>query len=650
MATISLVDPSVNRTACAAACFAHGHCCTDSSTGLLASECSRPSCVMGRAIASHAASAAECLDTCAALESAQSCTFDFGGEHFAMCESCPDCGASECAGEEAGACSLGCKLSFVMPLSEPWPALHDFDPAGAPAVDESPDPLVRYTWSGGVNASELQFTVETRAADVLAEPPSAFRGLETLTDEHASANVSIVGAGWIRLDFGVERPAWLELNTSGLDGSLAASSLLGAVSEYDEPFLGKTQPLVEYAGGVYRLEPNPQLYEGVRFAWICFGVPCPPVSPESASKATAVTPTEAGVAFSPWRIRGLRLVAQAKPLGYTGSYASSDRELVRVWYTGAYSVRATMLADNFGSILMERGDRVAFQGDGHPTMAVAEAAFGSPSLFALVRRALNLTDSGCTGCGGQIPLAVGTYPIYWTLSVFDYYTASADLATFLHFAPDVAAVLDGQAQQYNSTDCDIGFVGWDDRVGNGNGLKAGNSLEARRCWRGLLLQATLAFSAAWAAAKQPAQADKYARTAEWMRAALRAPPPPPAAIATGNAAAASDAAAASAAAAASDAAASGSSGGTDAAPWYAAFGLHASAHAINAGAVDASELPAVLAASFNDSTTICSFSPFNTAFILEALGRAGERAPSPTELSVISHDLPCPPVSSRVLL
>jgi len=94
---------------------------------------------MGRAIASHAASAAECLDTCAALESAQSCTFDFGGEHFAMCETCPDCGAPECAGEEAGACSLGCKLSFVMPLSEPWPALHDFDPAGAPAVDESPE-------------------------------------------------------------------------------------------------------------------------------------------------------------------------------------------------------------------------------------------------------------------------------------------------------------------------------------------------------------------------------------------------------------------------------------------------------------------------------------------------------------------------------
>ena len=83
--------------------------------------------------------------------------------------------------------------------------------------------------------------------------------------------------------------------------------------------------------------------------------------------------------MTPWRIRGLRLVAQVKPLSYTGSFSSPDADLTRVWYTGAYSVKAAMLAKNFGSILVDRGDRVAFQGDGHPTMATAEAGDKKPA-------------------------------------------------------------------------------------------------------------------------------------------------------------------------------------------------------------------------------------------------------------------------------
>ena len=35
----------------------------------------------------------------------------------------------------------------------------------------------------------------------------------------------------------------------------------------------------------------------------------------------------------------------------------------------------------FNSILIDRGDRVSIQGDGHPTMAAALSAFGSPDVY-----------------------------------------------------------------------------------------------------------------------------------------------------------------------------------------------------------------------------------------------------------------------------
>ena len=37
---------------------------------------------------------------------------------------------------------------------------------------------------------------------------------------------------------------------------------------------------------------------------------------------------------------------------------------------------------------MDRGDRVSIQGDGHPTMAAALSAFGSPDTYDLVHTML----------------------------------------------------------------------------------------------------------------------------------------------------------------------------------------------------------------------------------------------------------------------
>ena len=45
------------------------------------------------------------------------------------------------------------------------------------------------------------------------------------------------------------------------------------------------------------------------------------------------------------------------------------------------------------SILMDRGDRVSIQGDGHPTMATALSAFGSADTYDLVHTMLvTMTD------------------------------------------------------------------------------------------------------------------------------------------------------------------------------------------------------------------------------------------------------------------
>lgn len=66
----------------------------------------------------------------------------------------------------------------------------------------------------------------------------------------------------------------------------------------------------------------------------------------------------------------------------------------------------------FNSILMDRGDRVSIQGDGHPTMAAALVAFGGAETYDLVHTMLNKTDSGCAGCH-VIDDGIMPYPIYW---------------------------------------------------------------------------------------------------------------------------------------------------------------------------------------------------------------------------------------------
>ena len=73
--------------------------------------------------------------------------------------------------------------------------------------------MVTYTWDLDVSTSTLQ-VYESFPVSVTASPASSFKGLESLTT--GKPRLVVKGQGWIRLDFGVERPGWLEIASADL--------------------------------------------------------------------------------------------------------------------------------------------------------------------------------------------------------------------------------------------------------------------------------------------------------------------------------------------------------------------------------------------------------------------------------------------------
>ncbi len=56
---------------------------------------------------------------------------------------------------------------------------------------------------------------------------------------------------------------------------------------------------------------------------------------------------------------------------------------------------------------------------------------------------------------------------------------------------------------------------------------------------------------------------------------------------------------------------------------YTDYGLHAAAYAINAHVANPGEMEVLFDRVFNDPVTICSWSPFNQYWILQALSNMG---------------------------
>ena len=165
----------------------------------------------------------------------------------------------------------------------------------------------------------------------------------------------------------------------------------------------KTEVPTAYAGDVFRLELNAQLYEGVRYGFIHVNASCG--------------------GFAPFTITSVTARAQVKPVKWATFAAPSRPVLERAWYVGGYTAKLNLQTDAIGSVLIQRGDRTpkgkfrGFSGDSHAAQATSMAAFGN---FGLVRSMqLQLSEFDST---------YGTYPMYWVQSLADYHAATADVA------------------------------------------------------------------------------------------------------------------------------------------------------------------------------------------------------------------------------
>ena len=454
---------------------------------------------------------------------------------------------------------------------EPYATLSGGDFTG-PEVALSPDPLVQYQWPSGKQQRNLQvFSVRpvnvTVVQGACTTSASLVHGNGTAV-LHATAD----SAAMLRLDFGVELPAWLELDAVFPAPSSATLTL--GIGEYDAPWQSggaahKSAVPKAYAKPpaadasapnvtTYRLETNPELYEGVRFGFVRLTV---------ATGAPAATLT----------LSAARLVVQAKARNYTGAFHAPDDELLeRVWWTAAYTVRVNFLRDFFGSILIDRGDREAWTGDAHPAQAAALVAFSN---FADIKANLG---SSIQGSGSTFP----TYQCYWVLSIIDYYSFTGDASVLLlHEAKVRELLMPLLGQRLSGGSPHLGFVGWDDRTGAG--FSNSSCAECERDFSFVLLRAANESAAVWETGAGGANVTFGRELREQARALatlLRTP---------------------------------------TRAPWHASLLLASASDSVNAGLTTPGEESALFARLFNDSITVCQLSPFNTYWTLQALGRMG---------------------------
>ena len=159
---------------------------------------------------------------------------------------------------------------------EPYVYLNDNCVRCNPPVEASPDPLVSMTWSDKTNTSQLQIYRIDRPVKFWVSPPGAADFVATRTTDSTTSGLSppfsilVYRNCTVTLDWGVERAAWFELISDDGLGSNGRFQVKASISEYNEPYPDKTRSLTKYGNRTYRLETNPQLYEGVRFSFLHF--------------------------------------------------------------------------------------------------------------------------------------------------------------------------------------------------------------------------------------------------------------------------------------------------------------------------------------------------------------------------------------------
>jgi hypothetical protein len=126
----------------------------------------------------------------------------------------------------------------------------------------------------------------------------------------------------------------------------------------------------------------------------------------------------------------------------------------------------------------------------------------------------------------------------------------------------------------------VGWFGWDDRIGNG--FCGTCNQEAQLAFAALVVRACTDFSRSLGHAGLTAMSANYTKTAAILTKTLRSQSAFP-----------------------------------------HAYGLHAAGNLVNAGIVTKNETEALFQRLFTEAATVCSWSPFNQYWLLQALGNMG---------------------------
>lgn len=409
-------------------------------------------------------------------------------------------------------------------------------------ITYSPDPLVNYRWKNPKADDDLEVYTQ-KPVKVTSDNPLHVKTKGT-------ADLIITGACDVMFDFGQVNAGWLEFECDDLPAGTECS-----ISEFNEPAvfnLGSEHPVKTSApqkyGNTYRLELNKQLYEGVRYAWIHL---------KDVPKTI--------------KIKDVRLICQAKPVNYEGSFNSNNDELNRIWYTAAYTVRLNLLKDYFGAILMERSDRHSWTGDAHTSQAAALVAFGN---YDFVRKNIIYTSNQYNG--------IFSYSLYWVQSLIDYYQYTGDKPTLDSLCTNACHKLDVAYQHYDENPS-VAFYGWDERLGGG--FENANVTEVRMAYKMLSIQTWKRFADAMKQCGRNDLAQKYRAYAEEKQQQLHCDR-----------------------------------------NWYKGLDIFAASDAINADVVGKDEIAPIWQNVYSDRLQRVSYSPFNQYFVLNALARLGRHA------------------------
>ena len=469
--------------------------------------------------------------------------------------------------------------------------------------------LVRYRWNAtAIAANQFQLYHRRPLGLIGPPPPPSFVGAASLLNGSTTKGGMVVsGSGSLGFDFGAECAGWLEFASGDLAEVLgAAVSVSMSTSEFTLPQFttptrgnnqGNCTASVTPLGttGRYRLVLNTELYEGLRYGWLHVqannaalaggdGAPVHFTVTEMVAVCQVLPINYADHAFEaagpgqPASSMGIRTDMGTDTDTDTGPSAvpGGAQALEEVWYTAMYTTRVDLLPGGFGSILMDRGDRISWTGDAHLAQKAALAGFGGDQGSAMVRDNTVRTQGSDNG--------IISYDLYFILSAVDYFMHTNDSQTFQGWAAIIEHKFATSTSFWAAAYTHQSFCGSDDRIGADFENSPPSEQEKTRYYKMLSIQAVR----------------EYARAVALCGVAC--------------------AASMRAAAASLEAEFTGYFE-RERAMLSTTYGMHAAAGAVMTGLTTPKEEQAVFDALLSNPAHICSFSPFNTYFILKAVSR-----------------------------